>query len=62
LPVSIAIVAKEGELCPPCGACRQVLMEFNPDLEIILVSSVENCKTFKLSEILPLSFSAKDLT
>ena len=56
-PVSIAIVAKEGTLCPPCGACRQVMMEFNPDLEIILESGHEGCELFKLSEILPLSFS-----
>ena len=62
LPISIAIVAKDGELCPPCGACRQVLMEFNPDLEIILESGEKNYTSFKLSEILPQSFSAKDLS
>ena len=58
-PVSIAIVAREGALCPPCGACRQVLMEFNPDLEIILESD-KGIELFKLSEILPLSFSMNE--
>jgi len=62
LPVSIAIVAKDGVLCPPCGACRQVLMEFNPNLEIILESGNENFEIYKLSNILPLSFSTKDIS
>ena len=61
-PVSIAIVAKDGVTCPPCGACRQVLMEFNPDLEIILESGDNGYEFFKLSEILPLSFSTKDIS
>ena len=61
-PLSIAIVAKEGVTCPPCGACRQVLMEFNPDLEIILESGDKGYEFFKLSEILPLSFSTKDIS
>ena len=61
-PVSIAIVAKDGELCPPCGACRQVLMEFNPNMEIVLESGGGKFETYKLSDILPLSFSATDLS
>jgi cytidine deaminase len=61
-PVSIAVVAKDGVSCPPCGACRQVLMEFNPNLEIILESNEKCYELFKLSEILPLSFSAKDIS
>jgi len=61
-PISIAIVAKDGVLCPPCGACRQVLTEFNPNLEIILESGDKSFELFKLNEILPLSFSTKDLS
>jgi cytidine deaminase len=61
-PVSIAIVAKEGVLCPPCGACRQTLMEFNPNLEIILESNNNDYKLFKLSDILPLRFSIEDIS
>ena len=61
-PVSIAIIAKDGVLCPPCGACRQVLMEFNPNLEIILESGGGKFETYKLNEILPLSFSATNLS
>lgn len=59
---AIAVVGgKQGETaeyCPPCGACRQVMVEFcDPDLfEIILYDSEDTCKTFSLSELLPESF------
>jgi len=33
---AIAVCADGDEPTPPCGACRQVLLEFAPDLEVIL--------------------------
>lgn len=53
----------EGELCPPCGVCRQVMMEFcNPDtFQIILASSEENYKVFTLKELLPMGFGPGSL-
>ena len=52
------------ELCPPCGVCRQVMMDFcNPDdFEIILASSLDQIKTFKLKELLPLGFGPNNLS
>ena len=41
--------------CPPCGACRQVMMEFNPDLAVVLASA-QGPKIFELKELLPHSF------
>ena len=51
------------EYCPPCGVCRQVMMEFcDPDsFQIILAKSPEEWKVFTLRELLPLGFSSKNL-
>ena len=56
----------EGELmdlCPPCGVCRQVLMEFcNPDtFEIILAKSEEAYRIFTLKDLLPMGFGPSNL-
>lgn len=64
---SIVIVGgKNGELtdlCPPCGVCRQVMMEFcDPKtFKIVLATSPENYKEFSLEELLPLGFGPKNL-
>lgn len=64
---AIAIVGgKNGVLkdyCPPCGVCRQVMMEFcNPkEFKVILAKSVEEFKEFTLEEILPLGFGPGNL-
>lgn len=44
--------------CPPCGVCRQVMMEFcNPqEFQIILAQSRENYRIFTLEELLPMGF------
>ena len=42
--------------CPPCGACRQVLMEFNPSLAVVLASA-QGPKIFGIQELLPHSFA-----
>jgi cytidine deaminase len=40
----------------PCGACRQVLYEFNPDMEIRSANLAGKVEKFKLSEIFPEGF------
>jgi cytidine deaminase len=46
----------------PCGVCRQVMREFcSDDFQIILGESTQIFKTVTLNEILPLSFSPKDV-
>lgn len=51
------------DFCPPCGVCRQVMMEFcNPkEFEIIVAKSVDEYKIFTLEEILPMGFGANNL-
>ncbi len=42
--------------CPPCGACRQVLMEFNPDMLMVLASG-DGPEVLELKELLPRAFT-----
>lgn len=50
--------------CPPCGVCRQVMMEFcNPEtFRIILPKSPDEWKIFGLDELLPLGFGGENLS
>lgn len=41
---------------PPCGACRQVLMEFAPQLIIHLANRAGIASTHQLGDLLPESF------
>jgi len=57
---TIAVVVKGGG--SPCGACRQVLSEFAPDLRVLLADEegvLVNERTMK--ELLPAAFGPKSL-
>ena len=49
--------------CPPCGVCRQVISEFaDEDFELILGTSENTYAVYNFfQEVLPLSFTAKEL-
>ena len=51
------------EYAPPCGVCRQVMMEFcNPDeFEIVLGNSAGDIKVIKLKDMLPMGFGPENL-
>ena len=51
--VKIVIVTDTKEPASPCGACRQVLAEFNPDMEVVLANFQGKTERFRLSELLP---------
>lgn len=42
--------------CPPCGACRQALMEFNTNM-LVVMAGKEGAKVYELRKLLPHSFS-----
>ncbi len=50
------IVIYSDKMMYPCGACLQVMAEFNPDMEIIIVDKKENIKKYSLKEILRFPF------
>lgn len=59
-PIATAVVGERGRFCPPCGACRQFLAEFNADMDIILEKN-DSLVSYKLSELLPANFSESDM-
>ena len=60
--VAIAIVGNdektkigEGDICPPCGVCRQVMTEFcTGDFEIVLAKGYDDYQVHTLTELMPL--------
>ena len=50
---AIAIVADSRQPPVPCGACRQVLAEFNPNLTIIAATTEGLVQEFELSKLSP---------
>ena len=58
---AIAIVQQgNDEPCWPCGACRQVLAEFNPEMDVIFREG-KGHRVTKLRELLPHCFDASRL-
>ena len=49
------------EFCAPCGSCRQVLREFCEDDFRIHMTDGSGIETITLSDLLPRSFSKKNL-
>ena len=58
---AIAIGADlEHDFCGPCGACRQFLCEFNPEIPIYLIRSKDHIvQLTSLATLLPESFTPK---
>ena len=55
---AVAIYSPKQDNCTPCGACRQVMMEFcDKDFKILLTDGNGQIKEFTLGELLPESFS-----
>jgi cytidine deaminase len=57
----LALVGGSDVPAAPCGACRQTLMEFAPDLEILSVSRTGVQQRWNMSELLPMAFTSKSL-
>ena len=53
----LAIASSSGLPTPPCGACRQVLYEFNPEMRINLEGDEK--QEFRLKDLLPHAFGSK---
>jgi len=57
---AIAIVSSSNDYTYPCGICRQVLIEFGKDIDVIIAKDMDY-KVVKLSELLPHSWTSEEL-
>jgi cytidine deaminase len=57
--VALAVVTANGG--SPCGSCRQVLAEFNPDLPVLIAVPGKLIAVQIIAELLPHAFGPSDL-
>lgn len=58
---AIAIAGRGEDYCWPCGACRQMLYEFAPELRVLAARGDGSFQTVPLSRLLPHGFGPKSL-
>jgi cytidine deaminase len=59
--LAIAVVTPTAGRASPCGACRQMLVEFNPAMQVILTNLKGDTVLTTADALLPGAFSGKDL-
>jgi cytidine deaminase len=58
---AIAIASDENGFTPPCGACRQVIIDLAGDIDIILTKKNGETQVMSMKELLPHAFTKKNL-
>jgi cytidine deaminase len=53
---SIAVVGDSQDPTVPCGACRQFLAEFNPEMRVVMGGREDHVQVSTLDELLPDAF------
>jgi cytidine deaminase len=56
---ALAVVTRDGGA--PCGACRQVLNEFAPDLVVLIADETGNVRQTTVARLLPDGFGPQNL-
>ena len=60
--VAIAVVGKSEDFTKPCGACRQVMVEFNPRMKVLRRGLDGFSADADASELLPEQFNPSELS
>ncbi len=58
---AIAVVSDNADFTPPCGACRQVLVDLAGDIDFVMANAKTKLKIIRLKSLLPLAFTSKNL-
>ena len=59
--VKLAVAGSSADYCWPCGACRQMLFEFAPQLRVLAVRGDGAFQSAPLSTLLPCGFGPGSL-
>ena len=57
----LAVVGNSTEPCWPCGACRQMLYEFAPELTLLVARKDHSFVKLTLGELMPHGFGPKGM-
>jgi len=58
---ALAVVSDDPDYCPPCGSCRQVLMELAGNIDFVMTNGKGKYKVMKLLKLLPDPFGPEHL-
>ena len=58
----IVVATDAGDPTPPCGMCRQALMEFAPDIRVVAITTGGKRTEWVLSDLLPQPFTPASLS
>ena len=53
---ALAVIADSPEPVAPCGLCRQVLMEFGPDCQVIMANLQRKYQVLTMAQLMPYAF------
>ena len=59
--ITLAVATFGKKPAPPCGACRQLLYDYAPDLQIVLAGSTDEFEIVSLQELFPHPFGKSQL-
>ncbi len=58
---AIAVTSDSSDITYPCGVCRQALVEFSPEMDVISSNCDLKNEVLKASQLLPRFFSGKEM-
>jgi cytidine deaminase len=58
---AIAVVSDDPGYTPPCGSCRQVLMDLAGNIDFLMINGKDQVEILKMRELLPHAFGKKNL-
>ena len=58
---AMAVSSDDPGFTPPCGACRQVLIDLAGNIDFIMVNKRGQLKTVTMKSLVPLAFTKKNL-